>query len=155
MGKKHFQDFANVLCQKFVECTTNVDLVDLAIFGDGCLELFITEGRATHEGHAVQPLPFAAEWLAWVEWRLDALGIPRGELQSALLRVNYTVELTRASSLKWLGCKFAFDCTGIITSGDREYRAERRAEIRRGLSQVSPWRRQTDKGSAQSAEVDT
>jgi hypothetical protein len=58
-----------------------------------------------------------------------------------MVRVNYTVELTRTSSLKWLGCNFAFDCTGIVTSIDREYRAEQHAEIRRGLAQVSPTRR--------------
>ena len=63
MGRKHFQDFANVLCQQFVETPTNKDLVDLAILGDGILQLRITEGKATHRGHAIEPLPFASAWL--------------------------------------------------------------------------------------------
>lgn len=143
MARKHFQDFANVLCKKFVESPRNTDLVDLAIFGSGCLELRITEKRGTHDGHAINPLAFATEYLEWLEWRLDELRIPRDEMRSAMLRVNYTAELTRTSSLKWLGCKFAFDCTGIITAVDREYRSELHAETRWGLGQVSPFKRQT------------
>lgn len=140
MGRKHFQDLANVLCQKFVECPSNLDLVDLAILGDGLLELFITDDRATHAGHAIEPLAFAPGWMTWAEGRLEALGIPRAELRSAVLQVDYKVALSRSPSLGWLTARFEFQCTGIVSAVDRDYRAELRAERNWGLSQVSPSR---------------
>ena len=138
MGRKHFQDLANVMCSKFVDCPSNTDLVDLAILGDGVLELFITEGRAMHDRHAITPLAFASEWLLWAESRLEALRIPRTALHAATLRVQYTVTLERSPALSWLTARFRFGCLGLLMSVDREYRAELSAEKTWGLGQVSP-----------------
>jgi len=138
MGRKHFQDLANVMCQKFVDCASNTDHVDLAILGSGTLELFITDDKAMHNGHAVEPLPFAAEWLEWAEGRLDDLRIPRSELRRAVFRVSYTVTLAwRDTSIGGLTGWFQLACTSLVATVDREYIAELTAEKQWGLSQVS------------------
>jgi hypothetical protein len=79
MGRKVFQDFAHVLCQKFVEVPSNRDLVNLALLGDGVLRLDITGRRATHNGFPIEPLPFTEQSLLWIESRLHELAIPRAE----------------------------------------------------------------------------
>jgi hypothetical protein len=102
MGRKVFQDFAHVLCQKFVEVPSNRDLVNLAILGDGVLRLDITARKATHNGFAIEPLPFVEESLRWIESRLDELAIPRGELSGANLTVDSRVKLHRKPGVPFL-----------------------------------------------------
>jgi hypothetical protein len=136
MGRKVFQDFAHVLCQKFVDSPSNRDLVNLAILGSGKLVLFIPEGRATHNGHAVEPLPFAEDWLAWVTDRMAALRIPAEYMRSARLEAECDVELTRHPTLGWLGIKLKVACTGIVESPDRTYVATLQSDRGWGLGTV-------------------
>lgn len=75
MGRRVFQNSAHVLCQKFVEVPSNRDLVNLAMLGDGVLRLDITGRKATHNGLAIEPLPFAEQYLLWKESRLIELAI--------------------------------------------------------------------------------
>jgi hypothetical protein len=137
VGGKVFQEFVHVLCHKFIELPSNRDLVNLAILGDGTLVLAISEGRATHNGVAIEPLPYADEWRHWVAGRLDELRIPRGDLAAAELTVDYRVELRRSEAgLRWLAAQFDFRCSGVVAASDRDYRAELAAVKEWGFSQV-------------------
>jgi len=127
MGRKVFQDFAHVMCQKFIESPSNLDLVMLAILGSGRLELDILAGRATHNGTGTKPLPFSASWLAWVKERMAASEIPESLLKSASLRVEYDVELSR-SPMGMLACQFKFACTSLVEAPDKKYTATMKAE---------------------------
>src|SRR5262245_6462672 len=137
MGRKVFQDFANVLCKKFVESPTNRDLVNLTILGDGILELAITDQRATHRGHAVEPFPFEKQALDWLDSRLDELKIPRTELQRAVLKVDYTIKLhRRQDSLGWLCVDLTLTCEAAVRAPDREYHSTLSAKKSWGLYMV-------------------
>ena len=137
MGRKVFQEFAHVLCHKFVEVPSNRDLVNLAILGDGELVLAVMEDRATHNGTAVQPLPYATEWRHWVGARLNELAIPASDLVSAHLTVKYQVDLRRRETgLRWLSGYFAFECAAAVGAADRTYRAELSTSKEWGFSQV-------------------
>ena len=127
MGRKVFQDFAHVMCQKFIESPSNRDLVMLAILGSGRLELDILAGRATHNGGGVKPLPFSASWLEWVKGRMAASEISDTLLKSACLTVEYDVELSR-SPMGRLACQFKFACTSLVEAPDRKYTAAMKAE---------------------------
>ena len=71
MARKVFQDFANVLCQKFVDLPTNMDLVNLLILGGGTLVLDITGRKATINRGPVEPLPYA-EWArTWLAEQME------------------------------------------------------------------------------------
>src|SRR5262245_6632669 len=59
MGRKAFQDFAHILCQRFIEVPTNHDLVNLFIFGGGTMILDVLAQKATVNGLPVKPLPYA------------------------------------------------------------------------------------------------
>jgi hypothetical protein len=136
MGRKVFQGFAYVLCQKFVNSSSNRDLVNLAILGSGKLVLFITEGQATHNGHAVEPLPFGEDWLAWVAARMAALRISREDMKSARLEAECDVEMGRSDGLGWLYIKLKVACTGVVESSDRTYVATCHGNLTYGLGSV-------------------
>ena len=127
MARKVFQDFAHVVCQKFIEVPSNTDLVKLAVLGDGKLELDLIAGKASHNRGAISPLPYMKETREWIECRLTELQIPSVELLSATLVAEYTVTLHRLPPLHWLSAKFEFACTGIIRASDREYVSEMKA----------------------------
>ena len=121
MARKVFQDFAHVMCQNFLEAPSNRDLVALAILGDGELILDIAADRATHNRHAIEPLPFMEAFRTWLASRQAALSISPAELVGAQLTVNYTVVLSRKAGLGWLCAKYSFACTGIVSAHDRKY----------------------------------
>ena len=136
MGRKVFQDFAHVLCQKFVEVPSNRDLVNLAILGDGVLRLDITGRKATHNGFAIEPLPFTEQSLRWLESRLVDLAFPRVELQGASLTVESGVKLHRKPGLPFLCIELALTCSASIRASDREYVSTLTAGKSWGLSIV-------------------
>jgi hypothetical protein len=134
MARKIFQDFAHVLCQRFIEVPSNADLVRLAILGDGKLELNLSRWKATHNRAAISPLPYMNGAREWLEGRLAELEIPSGELVSAILTVDYTVYLyRRPPPIQWLNAQFDFSCTGVIRAPDREYLSNIKAKKEWGL----------------------
>jgi hypothetical protein len=134
MGRKVFQDFAHVMCQKFIESpASNRDLVNLAVLGNGRLELNILSGKATHNGVTIKPLAFSASWLAWVKERMAVSEIPESLLKSAALTVEYEVELSRKTGPGWLSGQFKFACTSLVEAPDRSYTATMNAEKIWGL----------------------
>jgi len=135
MGRKVFQDFAHVLCQKFVEMPSNIDLVNLVIFGDGRLELEISAGIATHNRYPVRPLPYCDEMRRWLDKRLAVLQIPPAELTRAALFVDYKVKLNRRIPAL-IDAEFDFVCIGIVVAPDREYTSSLTAQKSWGVGQV-------------------
>ncbi len=142
MGRKVFQDFAHVLCQKFVEVPSNRDLVNLVIFGDGTLELDLLARKAMHNRAPVEPLPYVDHVRVWLDQRLAELRIDSSELISAALTVEYTVALSRldlpgqTAPLPGLSAAFDFACTGTIESADRKYTSTLKARKRWSLGSV-------------------
>jgi hypothetical protein len=136
MERKVFQDFAHVLCQKFIEVPSNRDLVNLTVLGDGVLRLAILEGGATHNNFAVEPSPFSVESQAWLQSRLGELNIPKGELQGAVLTVEYTVKLHRKPTLGRLCIDLTLACQASVSASDHEYIATLNGEKSWGLSTV-------------------
>jgi hypothetical protein len=137
VARKVFQDFAHVLCQRFIEVPSNRDLVNLALLGSGELVMDIMIGKATFNRYPIQPLPYAADARLWIEQQLEARAISPSEIVSVLLAVTYTVELQR----KWqdfpiLSATFEFSVKGMIGAPDRQYLSSMEAKKAWGLSQV-------------------
>lgn len=125
-----------MLCQRFIEAPSNRDLVNLAILGDGILQLAITDGKATHNNLAVKPFPYSAESLTWLRSRLADEHIPTDELRGAVLTVEYKVALRRKETLGWLLIDLKLTCHASVRSVDRKYEARLTADKSWGLSTV-------------------
>lgn len=136
MGRKVFQDFAHVLCQKFIEVPSNADLVNLVILGDGKLELDITAQKAIHNRCPISPLPYMNGAREWLDGRLAEFLIPPGEFIGAAITVDYTVLLKRDPPLHWLSARYDFACIGMIRAKDREYTSCMKATKEWGLGQL-------------------
>jgi hypothetical protein len=139
MARKIFQDFAHVLCQKFIDSSSNVDWIDLVILGDGKLQLEITARRARQNRAAVSSIPYMKEVRDWLDGRMLAHGIQPTEMTRAALTVECRVTLLRPSPLNWLSASFDFNCVGMIDAPDRSYSSTLSAQREWGLSQVSPY----------------
>jgi hypothetical protein len=136
VARKVFQDFAHVLCQRFIEVPSNRDLVNLVILGGGTLALDIIGRKATCNRYPVQPLPYSEDARGWLESQMKTRKIPTDELIGASLIVEYVVDLSRWQSDPIPVAKFDFACTGSITSPDRQYTSVLKAEKTWGLGTV-------------------
>src|ERR1700722_9477217 len=122
MARKVFQDFAHVLCQRFVEAPSNKDLINLALLGGGTLVLDIMAHKATCNRYPIEPLPYSADARSWVDSQMAKQNIPIEELISASLTVEYTLDISRRPDLPIFPvARFDFACTGSISSSDRVY----------------------------------
>lgn len=133
MARKVFQDFAHVLCQKFVEVPSNGDLLVLAVLGSGKLELDLTGGRHRHNRAPIAPLPYVEVARSWLGGRMAELDIPVEEMAAATLIVEYSVTLSRKEPLLWLSAAFDFSCTGVIDALDRQYTSTLKSHKEWGL----------------------
>jgi hypothetical protein len=115
VARKVFQDFAHVLCQRFIEVPSNKDLVNLVLLGGGTLALDIVTRKATCNRYPIEPLPYAADARGWLDSQMTKQNIPIEELVGASLVVEYVVSLD-------------FACTGSISSPDRLYTSALKAE---------------------------
>ena len=136
MGRKVFQDFAHVLCQKFLEVPSTRDLVNLALFGDGVLDMNFVTRYTTHNRLPVEPLPFMDIARDWLDVRLSELTLPKAELVGASLTVEYTVALSRRAHMPGMSALYNFTCTGVVEAIDRSYSAMLQAEKTWGLLSV-------------------
>ena len=136
MARKVFQDFAHVLCQRFIEVPSNRDLVNLVILGGGTLVLDNIARKASCNRYPITPLPYAEDARSWIESQMKQRHIPTEELAGASLTVEYTVDLMRKQSDPIPTAKFDFACTASIASPDRQYTAVLRAAKTWGLGTV-------------------
>jgi hypothetical protein len=138
VARKCFQDFAHVLCQRFIEVPSNKDLVNLALLGGGILSLDIVTRKATCNRFPIEPLPYAADARGWLDSQMTERNIPIEELVGASLVVEYVVSLSRKPDIPVMPiANFHFACTGSISSPDRVYTSVLKAEKVWGLSTVS------------------
>ncbi len=138
MARKAFQDFAHVLCQRFIEVPSNKDLVNLVLLGGGILILDILTRKAMCNRCPVEPLPYSEDARNWLSSQMAKQNIPSEELIGATLTVEYTFDVSRKPNLPIMPvAKFDFDCAGSITSPDRAYVSVMKAQKTWGLSSVS------------------
>jgi hypothetical protein len=137
MARKAFQDFADVLCRRFVDVPSNKDLVNLALFGGGTLVLDIIKHKAICNRCPIEPLPYSADALCWLDAQMAKQNIPVEELVGASLTVEYTVDLSRKPGLPVFPvARFELACTGSISAPDRVYTAVLKKQKIWGLGQV-------------------
>ena len=133
VARKVFQDFAHVLCQRFIEVLSRRDLVNLVILGGGKLVLDIVGRKATCNRYPVEPLPYSEDARAWVTSQMERRKIPSDELIGAFLIVEYTVDLSRKQNNPIPVAKFDFACTA---QSDRQYTSVLKVEKTWGLLTV-------------------
>jgi len=137
VGHKVFQEFAHAMCQMFTGSPQNGDLIDLLILGPGTLRMDFLTRRSTHEGIAVQNIPFVDRWADWSAGRLGDLEIPADELREAVLVVEYRVEpYYQELGMGWLCARYNLDCSGLVAAPDRRYEMDVHHEQEWGLSQI-------------------
>jgi len=136
VARKVFQDFAHVLCQRFIEVPSNRDLVNLVLLGGGTLVLDLMTQKATCNRYPVEPLPYSEDARGWLDSQMAKCAIPVEELVGASLTVEYAVELSRKSNDPIPIAKFDFACTASIASSDRLYTSALKAQKTWGLSTV-------------------
>jgi hypothetical protein len=138
VARKVFQDFAHVLCQRFIEVPSNKDLVNLVLLGGGTLAMDIVAQKAICNRCPIEPLPYAADARTWLNSQMTKQNIPIEELVGASLVVEYVVSLSRKPENPVMPiAEFHFACTGSISSPDRVYASVLKAEKVWGLSTVS------------------
>jgi len=121
MARKVFQDFAHVLCQRFIALPSNMDLVNLVLLGGGRLEMDVMGRRATFERCPLAPFPYSEEARGWILAQMAKRAIPPEQLAGAWLVVDYSVEFTPQRRHHCARATFDLVCTGRLAAPDRRY----------------------------------
>lgn len=141
MARKIFQDFAHVLCQRFIEVPSNRDLVNLFLLGSGILELNIMGGPSwfSYDGcsYPIEPFPYCSDARTWLDRRMAVHGIDTSQLAGASLTVDCSVDVLPRKMVFTIA-RFDLCCVGTIKSPDRSYTAKLSAQRTWGLGTVVP-----------------
>jgi hypothetical protein len=139
MARKIFQDFAHVLCQRFIEVPSNRDLVNLFLMGSGILELNIMGEPSwfSYDGcsYPIEPLPYRSDARTWLDRRMAVHGIDASQLAGASLTVDYSLDVL-PRKMVFTVVRFDLRCIGTIDAPDRTYVAKLSAQRTWGLSTV-------------------
>ena len=126
MGRKAFQDYANVFCAWTEEWLGHYeDLQLLSRRHAGLLTIDLLTGDSTIDGEVVPTLRFSQQCADWLESQLNSRQISRDLISRAELAVNFVVELTGKDDDRSLvaNCQYAGRC--VIATPDREYYSDR------------------------------
>ena len=132
MGRKVFQDYAHVLCQRFVDSPATIDLVNLFILDAGRLEFDLLNERALFNNFPIEPFPYVHASRAWLVSRMEADSIPTELLIGARLSVDFRTTVDR-NRRPFPNANFTFLCASTLHAPDRLYEASMEAQKAWGI----------------------
>lgn len=124
MKRKATQGLADNVCQMFLGHQVWDDLPRLEELGGGTLRIEVVSGHCTKDGQHIQPLAIVQKLRDWLEVQLVSNGLDLGDVEEAVLTVDYTVRENaghrwdRDRHRTW---DFHFRCTSTIRAFAREY----------------------------------
>jgi hypothetical protein len=146
MRRKILQDFANVLCQRFIDLPNGYDLASFAQLGSGHYDLDILSGSCTREGLPIPSLKMCDEYRQWLLEQQSKQGVPPG-----ILRVSMRIDVSISEkSVKtsyghvFPSALFDFDCHSEIQTDEKAYSGHKQGSKKWGLPS---YREETERGT--------
>jgi|SRR5215813_4453926 len=135
MRRKTLQDFANVLCQRFIDLPNGDDLASLAHLGSGTYDLDILNGGCTREGVPIPSLKMCDEYREWLSEQEGKRGIPPGILRVNIrIRVSISDQRVKTSyGHVFPSAHFDFDCRSEIQTDEKTYSGHKQGSKTWGL----------------------
>jgi hypothetical protein len=123
MQRKILQDFANVLCQRFIDLPNGDDLAAFAHLGSGSYELDILNGNCKRDGLEIPPLKMCAEYREWLLEQQKKRGVPPGILRVNMRIIASILDKTTHSSYGHVfpSAHFDFACHSEIQTDEKTY----------------------------------
>jgi hypothetical protein len=124
LRRKVLRDFANTLCQQFLDLGSGHDVATYVRRGSGVYALNILTGECFHDGAPLQELKVCREYRGWLAEQMTKHNVPPG-----LLRAEFTVHVVvRAASIREstrLGAAdLEFRCRAELATDETVYASE-------------------------------
>lgn len=124
MRRKIFNDFANVLCQKFVDLPNGYDLATLAKLGSGVVSINILTDQCFFEESPIEPLRTCAEHRQWLQIQLAKRQLSLAVFESISMSVEFRVTdtiLDKPYGHDFRHADFWLKCTSEIRTPEAKY----------------------------------
>jgi hypothetical protein len=124
--RKVLQDFANTLCQQFLDLGSGHDVKTFVSSGSGLYSMNILSGECSHDGAPIPELKACREYRSWLGEQMTKRNVPPGLLR-AELAVRVTVR--KASIRESAGTRFGsadleFHCRAELATDEKVYIGE-------------------------------
>jgi hypothetical protein len=134
MRRKVLQDFANTVCQNYLDLTCSADAAFFACYGSGTVTLDIFKGRCSLDGFDVVPLPSTVPIRDWLQKRLAAHNIAVESIVLAEMILRVVVLDFRFDMLPSIHTiSFECDCHCEIRTDEKAYIASKSGFCRWGI----------------------
>jgi hypothetical protein len=135
MRRKILQDFANVLCQRFIDLPNGHDLAAFVHLGSGSYTLDILSGNCTRDGLPIPSLRMCNEYREWLLEQQTKHGVPPGILGVSMrITVSISDERTKTSyGHVFPSAHFEFDCHSEIQTDEKIYSGHKHGSKTWGL----------------------
>ncbi len=137
MKKKMIQDFTHKCCQMFLNSTSNMDLVNIVIFGSGTIEIDFLSRKCIYNNVSISPLHYCIRYSEWLEQQCNKNNIDLSNMTKVTLQITVNVETSRRTdSLGWLTATYDFSCFSCIETKEQAYSSQMSEIINMGLGQI-------------------
>jgi hypothetical protein len=131
MKRKVLQDFANTVCQNYIDLNGALDAAAFACYGSGTVLMDLLSGECKFNEEKIPTLNSSIFLQHWLHKRLAAHDIPVSGILSAEMHVIVVVSnlnLARSYGRALYSCHFDFTCRSAIRTAEKLYSSEMRGE---------------------------
>lgn len=138
MKRKIIQDFANTVCQNYIDLNGGHDAAAFACYGSGTAVMDFLSGNCIFDSKEIPTLKSCTILKNWLHERFVAHNIVVSEIASAQMTI--TVAVSNLKLIKsyghavYSGC-FDFDCHCEIRTDEKSYFGQMRDEKRWGFEE--------------------
>ena len=128
MRRKVLQDFANVLCQRFIDLPSGYDLATFVHLGSGFYLLDILNGNCSRDGLPIPPLMTCTEYRDWLQVQFAKRNIALEPLRISM-GVNILVSDVRVRTSfghVFASAFFECSCRSEIRTDEKTYSGHHR-----------------------------
>ena len=137
LKRKVIQQFANTCCQMFLTSTSNMDMVNIVIFGSGTITIDFINNKSTHNNHGILPMHYYFTYRKWLEDQCINNHVNISELTKVELVINVDVtQIRKKDSLGWLSAQFKYTCSCCIETDEKQYESNMSDGKIMGLGQI-------------------
>lgn len=136
MRRKVLQDFANTVCQNYIDLTGGHDAAAFACYGSGRAFIDLLSGNCTFNDRPIPALKGGTRLKDWLRKRLAAHNIAVQDIVSAQMTV--TVRVSNLKFERWGGHAFYsgffnFNCESEIKTDEKTYSGQMSGETAWGF----------------------
>jgi hypothetical protein len=123
LRRKVLQDFANTLCQQFLDLGSGHDVGTFVRRGSGLYSMNLLNGECSRDGAAIPELKVCREYRLWLAEQMSKHSVPPGLLRAELV-VRVVVRQSSLRDARLGSADLEFHCKAELVTDEKVYAGE-------------------------------